>query len=201
MKNRNKWIIGLLVIGISLFVVVQFVVIPHQQAKQHQYLAAQQEPATHDLSTVLKYKSKYMGDASNDANLFQNLPLSNTEMNFRLFSDKLELEVNYKDTIWNIGEEKVKRSLLYNSTAAFALINNLQEIDYNLSGAAYRVKRIDIEALYSDFANILNANTWKTSVQTKMNNSQYVDETFSKVFRATDMNGYHLQTSGQSDQG
>lgn len=184
MKNKNRWIIGLFVIGIALFATVQFIIIPHQQAGQQRYLAAQQEPATHDLHAVLKYKSKYMGNAANDANLFYHLPLNNTGINFQLFSEKLALEVNYKDTVWNIGEEKVKRSLLYNSTAAFALIDNLQEIDYHFSGASYRVKRTDIEALYANFSGILQTVQWKTFVQTKMDDSQYVDETFRKVFQS-----------------
>lgn len=184
MKNRNGWIIGLLMIGIALFAAVQFFVIPHRHTKQQQYLTAQQEPATHDLNTILKYRSKFMGDASNDANLFYHLPLSDTGMNFQLFSEKLALEVNYKDTVWKIGEERVKRSLLYNSTAAFALIDNLKEIDYNFPGTSYRVKRTDIETLYPNFADILQTNQWKTSVQVKMDNTQYVDETFRKVFKS-----------------
>ncbi len=182
MKNKNRLIISLLTIGIALFAVVQFVVIPHNQTEQQKYLSAQQEPATHDLNTVLKYKNKYMGNASNDANLFNHLPLSTTGMNFQLFSDKLDLEVNYKDTVWNIGEEKVKRSLLYNSTAAFALIDNLQVIDYNFLDTSYQVKRNDIEALYSNFPDILNSKKWDSLVRVKMNDSQYVDNTFKKIF-------------------
>ena len=92
----------------------------------------------------------------------------------------IKLEMNYKDTIRNIGEEKVKRSLLYNSTAAFALIENLKEIDYNFSEASYQAKRTDIEALYSNFLYILQTDQWKASVQAKMNNTQYVDEAFKK---------------------
>jgi hypothetical protein len=183
MKNRNTWIVGLFVLGIALFAIVRFFVIPHRQAERQKYLTAQQEPATHDLGAVLKYKSKYMGNASNDANLFYNLPLSNTGMDFQLFPEKLALEVNYKDTVWNVGEEKVKRSLLYNSTTAFALIDNLQEIDYNFPGVSYRVKRTDIEALYPNFTDILQTDQWKTSVQMKMDDTRYVDETFRKVFQ------------------
>lgn len=184
MKNRNVWIIGLFIIGILLFTIVQFFIIPHQQTEQQHYLTAQQEPTTHDLNTILKYKSKYMGNASNDANLFHHLPMGDTEMHFQLFSEKLTLAVNYKDTVRNIGGEKVKRSLLYNSTAAFALIENLQEIDYNFSEASYQVKRTDIEALYSNFPYILQTDQWKTSVQAKMNNTRYVDETFKKIFQS-----------------
>jgi hypothetical protein len=185
MKNRNRIIICLLVIGIALFAAVQFIVIPHNDAERNNYLAAQQEPATHDISSILKYKNKYMGNASNDANLFHHLPLSNVEMSFELFSDNLELEVNYKDTVWNIGEEKVKSSLLYNSAAAFALIDNLNVIDYNFSGTSYQVKRADIESLYSNFSNILEKENWSNYVQSKMNDHQYVEDAFQRVINLT----------------
>lgn len=183
MKNRNRIIICLLVIGIALFAAVQFIVIPHNNAERNKYLAAQQEPATHDISSILKYKNKYMGNASNDANLFHHLPLSNVEINFELFSDNLELEVNYKDTVRNIGEEKVKSSLLYNSTAAFALIDNLKVIDYNFFGASYQVKRADIESLYSNFSNILEKENWSNYIQGKMNDHQYVEDAFQRVIK------------------
>jgi len=173
----------LLVLGIVVFAAIQFIVIPHNNAERNKYLAAQQEPSTHDLSSILKYKNKYMGNASNDANLFYHLPLSNVGMNFELFSDNLELEVNYKDMVWNIGEEKVKSSLLYNSTAAFALIDNLKVIDYNFSGASYQVKRADIESLYSDFSNILKKENWQNHVQSKMNDRQYIEDAFQRVIK------------------
>lgn len=183
MKNRNRIIIGLLVVGVTLFIAIQFIIIPHNNSERNKYLAAQQEATTHDLSSILKYKNKYMGNASNVANLFYHLPLSNVGMNFELFSDNLEIEVNYKDTVWNIGEEKVKSSLLYNSTAAFALIDNLKVIDYNFSRVSYQVKRADIESLYSDFSNILEKENWSNYVQSKMNNLQYVDDTFLRVIK------------------
>jgi hypothetical protein len=183
MKNRNRIIICLLVIGIALFATMQFIIIPHNNAKRNKYLAAQQEPATHDLSSIIKYKNKYMGNASNDGNLFYHLPLSNIEMNFELFPDNFELEVNYKDTVLNIGEEKVKSSLIYNSTAAFALIDNLKVIDYNFSGASYQVKKVDIESLYSNFSNILEKENWSNYVQSKMNDHQYVEDTFLRVIK------------------
>lgn len=181
MKNRNRIIICLLVIGIALFVAVEFIVIPHNNAEQDKYLADQQEPATHDLNSILKYKNKYMGNASNVGNLFYHLPLSNVGMNFELFSDNFELTVNYKGTVWNIGEEKVKSALIYNSTAAFALIDNLQIIDYNFSGASYQVKRTDIESLYSNFNNILEQDNWSNYVQSKMDDHQYVEAAFQRV--------------------
>jgi hypothetical protein len=93
------------------------------------------------------------------------------------------VEVNYKDTVANIGEEKVKSALLYNSTAAFALIDNLKGIDYNFSGTSYQVNRAGIESLYPDFKNILEKDTWSSLVQNKLNDNHYVEDAFQRVMK------------------
>lgn len=183
MKNRNKLIIGLIAVGVALFIIVQFAVIPHNNAEKAKYIAAQKEPATHDFGAVLKYKNKYMGNASNDANLFYNLPLGDVGMNFELFPKKLELEVNYKDTVFDVGEKKVKKCLLYNSAAAFALIDNLQIITYNFPGSSYQVKRKDIESLFPDFSKVLNGDNWHTNVQIKLKDKGFVQVAFQKAVK------------------
>lgn len=183
MKGRNRLIVCLLAFGVVLFVVIQFSVIPHSNTVKANYITAQQSPQTHDLSTILKYKNKYMGNASNDINLFYHLPLSSVGMTFELFPDKLELAVNYKATVQSIGESKVKSALLYNSTAAFALIDNLQLITYQFPGASYSVKRADIVSLYLDFDHILQEKNWSSSVQHKMYDTSFVDASFLKVMK------------------
>lgn len=77
----------------------------------------------------------------------------------------------------------MKSALIYNSTAAFALIDNLQIIDYNFSGASYQVKRADIESLYSNFSNILEQDNWSNYVQSKMDDHQYVEAVFQRVIK------------------
>ena len=52
-------------------------------------------------------------------------------MKFEIDSEACTLTVNYLDTVWNIGEEKVQRDLIYNSVAAMAAIDNLSGITYN----------------------------------------------------------------------
>ncbi|MEG0641144.1 MAG: DUF4825 domain-containing protein [Clostridium sp.] len=181
MKTRNKIIILLGIVGIVLFIVVQGVIIPRNNQKHNQYIAEQQNPRTHDLNSILKYKNKYMGNASNIMNLFNTLPLNNIEKSFELFSDKLMLEVNYKDTIENINIDKVNKALVYNSTAAFALIDNLEVISYNFMGSIYKVLRTDIEKWYGeDLAELLNETKWKSKIQDKLEDNNYVNE-FTKL--------------------
>lgn len=177
MKTRNKIIIALSILGVVLFGFVQGVVIPKNNEKELQYIKQQQNPTTHDLDSIFKYKSKYMGDFSNFANLVNKLPLNNIERSFELFSDKLIAQVNYKDSIENISEEEVIKALLYNSTAAFALIDNLQGINYNFIGTNFMILRSDVEKWYGgDLPRFLKKDEWKSKVQDKLTDKDYVND-------------------------
>ncbi|MCB2307750.1 DUF4825 domain-containing protein [Clostridium estertheticum] len=177
MKTRNNIIIGLAIMGIVLFGLVQFIVIPRNNQKNNQYMMQQQNPITHDINSVTKYRNKSMGNSSNIINLFHKLPLSNIKMSFELFPNKLTAEVKYNDTIANINENKVNKALIYNSTVAFALIENLQVINYNFTGSAYKVSRLDVEKWYGrDLPGLLKKEEWKSKVQDKLEENKYVND-------------------------
>lgn len=178
MKTRNRIIIGLAIIGIALFAIVQFYILPQNNNNKNQYIIEQQNPSTHDLNSILQYKNKYMGNISNLSNLYYKLPLNNVGISYRLFPDKLAAEINYKETEWKINEDdkdKVNKVLIYNSTAAFALIDNLEEIDYNFTGSSYKVTRSDAERWYGvKLSALLDKDTWKNKVQNKLEDENYI---------------------------
>ncbi|HEY5562112.1 MAG TPA: DUF4825 domain-containing protein [Clostridiaceae bacterium] len=174
MKTRNRIIICLIVIGTSLLILVQGIIIPKNNQEKKQYIIEQQEPTTHDLESILKYKSKYMGNFSNMVNLFHTLPLNNKPRTFELFSDNT-MDVNYKENIENISGDKLSKALIYNSTAAFALIDNLQGINYNFTDGKYIVQRSDIEKWYGeDLLKLLTKDEWKSKVQVKLEDEEYI---------------------------
>lgn len=178
MKTRNRIIIALAVIGAALTILVQGFIIPANNQKKLQYAISQQNPATHDLNSIIKYKNKYMGNISNLSNLFYKLPLGNTGMTFQLYPDRLTAEVNYKEAEKKINlEDKYKssRSIIYNSTAAFALIDNLQEIDYKFMGSSYKVTRSNVEKWYGVKAQaLLDGDNWKNKVQLGLKDENYI---------------------------
>ncbi|MBX4269445.1 DUF4825 domain-containing protein [Clostridium estertheticum] len=177
MKTRNNVIIGLAIMGIVLFGLVQFIVIPRNNQKNNQYMLQQQNPITHDINSVIKYRNKYMGNSSDIINIFHKLPLSNIKMSFELFPNKLTAEVKYNDTIANINENKVNKALIYNSTVAFALIENLKVINYNFTGSAYKVSRLDVEKWYGrDLPGLLKKEEWKSKVQDRLEENKYVND-------------------------
>lgn len=184
MKTRNKIIIFLLIIGIVSFAFVNGVIIPKINANKQQYIAEQQNPSAHDLESILKFKNKYMGDAPNMINLFHSLPLSNVGTTFQMFPDQLTTDVNYQETVANIGTLEVKKALIYNATAAFALISNLESLNFKFSdSSSYKVNRDEVEKWYGEkTASLLSDKTWKEKVQTKLDDNQYVETCFKALF-------------------
>lgn len=137
----------------------------------------QTDALTHDITSIEDYKNLYIGNASNVGNLFWNLPLNNVDMKFEIDSEACTLTVNYLDTVWNIGEEKVQRDLIYNSVAAMAAIDNLSGITYNFSGDSYSFERTQIEDVFgTPLSNLLEQEKWRNDVQDKLKDTDFVEQ-------------------------
>ncbi|MCJ8010080.1 DUF4825 domain-containing protein [Lederbergia wuyishanensis] len=177
MSKLGKWIIALLVIGMILFITVQFIVIPKQNAAAEQYLREQEKPLTHDLEYIQQHKNPYMGNAGNTTQLFGHLPLSNMLKDFELNSEELTVMVNFKKKTTDINNQLLNQSLIYNSTAAFALIANLEKIEYHFLDQTINVDRQSIERRYPNFNKMTESTkTWNEKVRNPLKNPQYVED-------------------------
>ncbi len=174
MKTKNKLIIGLIAVGIVFVVAAQGTIMP-RIAQKEQPVAESQDLSTHDFDSVLKYKNEYMGNASNLANLFHSLPLNDIEMSFQLFPDTLTAVINYKAPVKAIGQDKVNKALIYNATAAFVLIDNLEGVKFSFEGSSYKVLRSDVEKWYGvDLPVLAEKVAWEKTVQGKLGDDDYV---------------------------
>ena len=179
MTKKSKIIIGLLAIAVALFCLIQFWIIPTNQVKKEAYAQNQTDALTHDISAIEDYRTAYLGDANNVRDLFGNLPLNNIPRQFEINSDDCTLTVNYLDTVWSIGEDKVQRDLIYNTVAAMAAIDNLSGITYNFSGDRYSFERTQIEDVFgTPLSNLLDPDTWSDTVQKKLNDTDFVKQFF-----------------------
>ncbi|WNQ13313.1 DUF4825 domain-containing protein [Paenibacillus aurantius] len=145
--------------------------------------AYQADPLTHDIESILPYRSRYMGDASNLINLFQALPLQQASPTFELKPDTFTAEVSYRVSAGSLVKEQTARALLYNATAAFALIDNLKVLEFQLENSpAYRIERAELEHWYGkDWQGLLDAGHWKDHVQAKLADPSYVSRFEGKV--------------------
>lgn len=182
MSKKNKVIICLLVIAAILFCVIQFVIIPANQVRQAKYTRNQTDALTHDITAIQDYKRPYVGDVSNIGNLFWNLPLNNISMKFQIDSDTCSLTVNYLDTVWNVGKEKVYRDLIYNSVAAMAAIDNLSAVTYEFFGDKFFFDRKQIETVFgTPLSKLLDKETWNEEVQSQLNSPHFEKRFLMKI--------------------
>ena len=139
------------------------------------------------IDNIIKYKCKYVGDNSNDGALIGHLPLSEYGYVFEIDSDNLGLTINYHITDWYINENYyLERSLLYNSVSIFALIDNVEYINFNFSGKTYSITRKQIIETYANFNDILkegiNKENFNIYLENKISDDIFVNYYFKELF-------------------
>ncbi len=180
--NRRKIIIAVMTFAAVVICVIRIGIVPANQSKQAKYGQTQTDSLTHDIAVIRDLHVTYVGDISNVIQLFNMLPLNNIPMMFQIDPDNCALTVNYLDTVWNVGEEKVERDLIYNSVAAMAVIDNLTAISYEFSGAAYSFERKEMENVFSSpLCNMLKEDDWNEMVQAKLYSSDFVEQFFKNI--------------------
>ena len=158
----------LVLIGVSLFIWIQFFEVPNKvkigEAK------IQQDPATHKFEDVTTFEDPYMGDNSNMNNLFQALPLNDQKGTLEMDSDAFSLIVYYNTTAAEHGH-KAEQAVIYNTTAAFTLIGNLQIVEMRFEDKSYTVTRENVEKWFgTTLVDFKDPETFKEKVQEKNKN-------------------------------
>jgi len=139
------------------------------------------------IDNIIKYKSKYIGDNSNTGNLINNLPLSEYGYVFEIDSENLGLSINYHITDWYINENLyLEKSLLYNSVSIFALIDNVEYINFNFSGKTYNVYRDKVEKFFPNYNLItydgINKDNFNEYLEKLIMDDQFVNNFFRTLF-------------------
>lgn len=183
MRREHGWIIGLLIVGIGLFGLVQGVLLPKQVLQEAEYVEAQRDPTTHDLKRILPYKHPYMGNAANLGNLFNHLPLDHLKRTYQLHPETLTAEIHYQVAATQVDGTMLHKSLIYNAVAAFALIDNLEHLRFNFTDRVYMTSRHRMESIFGlDWSTLLTEETWKTVVQQPLTSPDFVQQTFDEGF-------------------
>ena len=137
------------------------------------------------IDNIIKYKNKFVGNNSNDGNLISSLPLSEYGYVFEIDSNNLGLIINYHITDWYINENYyLEKSLVYNSVAIFALIDNVRYIKYNFSGKSYEIKRENVENNFPNYNEIvedgIDKNAFNKYLESKISDIDFIDMCFNK---------------------
>lgn len=83
----------------------------------------------------------------------------------------------------------MQKSLIYNAVSIFALIDNVEYIQFNFSGNSYSVTREVIENDYPNYFEIIennqiNETQFNEYLENKMNDNQFVEEIYQDIFES-----------------
>ncbi len=156
-------------------------------------------PDKSDITNIIQYQNKYLGDNSNTINLYNSLPLNEYEHNFEIDSDNLGLIVNYKNSTTYLNEDNddeifIKRNLFYNSLSLFVLIDNLEYIKFNFLDNSYLITKTNLANKYTNYQQIIVGDDIKEDLFRKhvleyAKNDQNINKVFNDIFiqkKATD---------------
>ena len=168
MDKRKLMLILVVLVGVLLFIWIQFFEVPNKVKIGEEKM--QQDPLTHDFEKVTSFENPYMGDASNMGGLFNALPLNNYRGPMEMDAEKFSLIVDYNlDS--DISTETVKQAVIYNTTAAFTLIGNLQEIKLLFDDESYIVTRENVEKWFgTTLVDFKDPKIFKEKVQENLTN-------------------------------
>lgn len=139
------------------------------------------------IESIIKYQNKYIGNNSNIGNLIERLPLSEYGYVFQIDSENLGLIINYNTTAWYNNENLyIEKSLIYNSVSIFALIENVEYIQYNFSGSSYKTTRKLVEENYPYYLKIIenrtiNKDNFNQYIEKKLNNNEFIERVYEKI--------------------
>ena len=161
---------GRLVVGIALVLLIGvFYVLSNNQKQVEKEDVKQLSVETHNFNKVLAYENDYMGNNSNITNLFNKLPLSNHKY-------LVELEPNTFTAVINYNKSSDDKTVIYNTTAAFVLIKNLEVMDMRFSDRSYVMTRENVEQWFGDdFDRLIDPVIFKDKVQNSLMESTTTD--------------------------
>lgn len=175
--KKNALILSLIIIGVIGISSIEFFIKPELNRQEQQYEVEQKNPLTHDFQSVLKYKHPYMGNASNLINLNNHLPLQQIGRTYQLYPETLTAEINYEENSAYIDNTMLKQALLYNVTANFVLIDNLQTLKFNFTDRSYTFTRAAVQQWYSvPLADLQDVEIWKQQVGAKLSDHAFLNK-------------------------
>lgn len=158
---------------------MQMVYLPSQERIQAEEELKQLDPETHHFEKVLQFENLYMGNAGNNMNLVNHLPMSDVQRLFQQDPDEFTFTVNYEMSVKEIGRERVEKAILYNATAILALIENMKVVEFAFVDQTYTVTREHVNNWFGeDVASFKNEKVFIEKVQQPIIAREHLDEWF-----------------------
>ncbi len=177
MKKRKLIVLTLIIACILSTAFFQLYLVPKISEDSLANVTNDTDVLTQDFSSMLIYRTKYMGNNSNIVNINNNLPLSNIGKSFSIHPEAFAVEINYNVKASSIGDKKLEQAVIYNATVNFVLVDNLASLKLNFADIAYSISRTSLEKWYGvKLSELQNKDKFKKQVQSKLTNKTYLDK-------------------------
>ena len=149
------------------------------------------------INSIIKYRKYDINVLENTKGLLEHLPLSEYKFTFDIDSESLGLIINYNTKDFRpFVSNYLKKALIYNSVSIFALITNVEYIDFNFElpydNVSYHIERNYVVELYPGYKYIIQNNIDKYNfdrfVEEQINNYEFVMYNFKQLFIDSNLN-------------
>lgn len=82
--------------------------------------------------------------------------------------------MNYKD-LSDVSPRQIQQSVIYNTTAAFVLIKNLEQIELRLPNETFLVNRSNVESVLGNLDELLDPLLFEKEVQQRLKTEEIED--------------------------
>lgn len=141
-----------------------------------------------NVSTLLSYKTPYLGDNSKVINLLSHLPLQELGFVIKIDDVNLGLKVFYSGTDWYLTNNMyLEKSLVFNTIMLFSLIDNLSYLEFNFSGNSFYITRLNYQTVMKTIGEYAYLNqTDNNGLESKLLeltlNEKIISDLFKKFF-------------------
>ena len=129
---------------------------------------------------LFNYKGSYVGDASAVGNILNNLPVTGYTQDFELKTEEAPygIVLNY-DGSESVAEQK--EIIIYSATYLFALIQNVEWVQYNFSNQHYKITKQEINNWYGeDLESLKSEDELNAFIKSHLNSSNNLELLFNK---------------------
>ena len=132
-RRRNIIIIGILCVAILGGVLLTSGLTKGESAKEPESQNDKVQTLEYNAAEIIKYKSAYIGDSSNDSHLVRTLPFAAICKGISLKTDSKPygITVNYDFNGLSLTDEAINATLRNNALVLFALIDNVDKVSFS----------------------------------------------------------------------
>lgn len=154
-------------------------------AHPRRYQAAAENPVTADAARLVPFHNAYVGNAANDYNLSTQLPFGDVPHTIAIDPAQRSLEIRYQKAVGTMGSLAVESRLIYNATATFALIGNLNRLAFVFPGTSFHTTRRQVQSWYGGEPTLSGRSSWNREIQQKLSHPHDVRKGFETLFGGT----------------